>query len=207
MSPRPWLIVFAKAPRLGAAKRRLAREAGTLAAWRFYRRNSLDLLRRLGGDPRWGTVLAVTPDRDAAARFWPPELPRLAQGPGDLGHRMDRAMRRLPPGPVVLVGSDIPGIRRRHVAEAFRALGRADAVFGPAADGGYWLVGLRRCPRMPQLFEGVRWSSEHALADTLANLPRGMRHALLEELSDVDTAADLARIRASRRSRAPAAAG
>ncbi|WP_425283593.1 DUF2064 domain-containing protein [Methyloceanibacter stevinii] len=52
----------------------------------------------------------------------------------------------MPPGPVVLVGSDIPRISRAHIAEAFRLLGNADAVFGPAQDGGYWLVGFKRSP-------------------------------------------------------------
>ncbi|MGH6660397.1 MAG: DUF2064 domain-containing protein, partial [Rhodospirillales bacterium] len=77
------------------------------------------------------------------------------------------------------------------------ALGRADAVFGPAADGGYWLVGLRRRPRRLRLFEGVRWSSEHALADTLANLG-GRPHVLLETLEDVDDGAAYQRWRRQR---------
>jgi uncharacterized protein len=80
---------------------------------------------------------------------------------------------------------------------AFRALGRADAVFGPAADGGYWLVGLS--PRRPaRPFAGVRWSSEHALTDTLGNFP-GRRFARLRTLQDVDTAADYRAIVNARR--------
>jgi glycosyltransferase A (GT-A) superfamily protein (DUF2064 family) len=97
----------------------------------------------------------------------------------------------------VLVGSDIPGLSRADLAAAFRALGRADAVFGPAEDGGYWLVGFG--PRRPaQPFADVRWSTRHALADTLANFA-GRRIALLRSLRDVDTAADLAAIRRARR--------
>ena len=90
----------------------------------------------------------------------------------------------------VLVGSDIPGLGPADIAAAFHALGRADAVFGPAEDGGYWLVGLG--PRRPERpFAAVRWSTRHALADTLANF-RGRRLALLRRLRDGDTAADLA---------------
>ena len=104
----------------------------------------------------------------------------------------------------VLVGCDIPGLGRADIAAAFKALGRADAVFGPAEDGGYWLVGLG--PRRPPApFAGVRWSTEHALADTLANC-RGHRVALLRRLRDVDTAADLAALRRSRPGGAPSAA-
>ena len=107
---------------------------------------------------------------------------------------MQRIMASVPPGPLVIVGTDIPAIRAAHIAQAFRALGRHDAVFGPAADGGYWLVGL--APRRPaRPFAAVRWSTEHALADTLANFA-GRRVAMLRTLHDVDTAADLVRLRA-----------
>ncbi|MBX6741612.1 MAG: TIGR04282 family arsenosugar biosynthesis glycosyltransferase [Acetobacteraceae bacterium] len=187
------VIIFARAPRLGTVKRRLAREIGDLPALRFYRNQLAVLLRRLGRDRRWRTVLAVTPDR-AAAR-WPVRLPCLPQGRGDLGARMQRALSRH--RRAVLVGSDIPGVGPADIAGAFRALGRADAVFGPAEDGGYWLVGLG--PRRPERpFASVRWSSEHALADTLANF-RGRRLALLRRLRDVDTAADLMALRDGRR--------
>ena len=80
----------------------------------------------------------------------------------------------------------MPAIRRHHIAAAFKALGRHDAVFGPAADGGYWLVGLRRRPRFQDVFNRVRWSTEHALKDTLENLKPGQTHALLETLEDID---------------------
>jgi len=119
----------------------------------------------------------------------------IGQGGGDLGDRMDRVARALPPGPVVIVGADAPGLRPRHVADAFKALGRADAVFGPATDGGYWLVGMRRRPAMPDLFRNVRWSTRHALADTLANLGDGRTHVLLETLEDIDDGAAFARWR------------
>lgn len=186
---RNHLVVFAKAPRMGGVKRRLARDVGWVAATAFQRRAAATLLRRVGKDPRWTCWLAVTPDRDAKGRFWSRRLLRLAQGPGDLGRKMERPLKVLPPGPVVIVGTDIPDLRSRHVAAAFRVLGSHDAVFGPAADGGYWLVGLKRRPFLPVLFRDVRWSSEHALADTLAGLPRGFRVAFLETLADVDDGA------------------
>jgi len=194
MSPHRHLVVFAKAPRLGRVKSRLAGDIGVVAAWVFYRRTLAAVLRRLSGRGRWRGWIAATPDVWAArGAQWPAGWTVIPQGGGDLGERMDRAMRALPPGPVVIVGTDIPGLSRRHVEAAFRALGRHDAVFGPAADGGYWLVGLRRTPAVPRLFVGVRWSSEHALADSLANL--GSRHtvARLDVLEDVDDGAALVR--------------
>ncbi len=187
------LVIFARVPRLGAVKRRLARGIGARAALRFYVGQLATLLRATARDRRWRTVIAATPDH-APAR-WPMALPRVPQGRGDLGQRMLRAMR--PHRRCVLVGSDIPGITAADIAAAFRALGRADAVFGPARDGGYWLVGLG--PRRPAApFAGVRWSTRHALADTRANF-RGRRVAAVRRLRDVDTAADLAALRRSRR--------
>ena len=192
-------MVMARAPRLGTVKRRLARDLGAVAALRFYRSHTGALLRRLSPDPRWRLWLAVTPD--SAARdgrgLWPFDGTLVAQGGGDLGRRMGRLFENLPPGPLVMVGSDIPGIRGDHIAAAFRALGANDWVFGPAADGGYWLVGARRRPRIVTPFEGVRWSSEATLADTLANLG-GYDIGFVETLRDVDTADDLTALRGGR---------
>jgi len=169
-----------------------------VAAWRFHRITAARLLRRLGRSGhscQWCCWLAVTPDRDAqtvgrwAGRSWRV----VPQGPGDLGRRMGRVMAGLPPGPVVIVGADIPDIGASHVAEAFRWLGDHDWVVGPAEDGGYWLIGARRRPHLRLPFAGVRWGGAHALADTRAGLGRA-RVAELEVLSDVDRGADLARL-------------
>ncbi|MGC8469459.1 MAG: TIGR04282 family arsenosugar biosynthesis glycosyltransferase [Acetobacteraceae bacterium] len=182
------LVVFARAPRLDAVKRRLAREIGAWAALRFYRACLCGLLRALGGARPWRSLLALTPER---ARFAAPRgLARVRQGGGDLGARMAAAFAARPRRRLVLIGSDIPGVGAAEVRAAFRALGRASAVFGPALDGGYWLVGMgARRPSRP--FAGVRWSSPQALADTLANFP-SRRVALLPPRRDVDTLADLA---------------
>jgi uncharacterized protein len=190
------LIVMARAPVAGRVKTRLAAEVGVATALRFARHSLAALLQRVAADARWSATLAVTPDIAAASRLWPPGVRVMAQGDGDLGARMQRLLDRTPPGPVVIVGTDIPGIARAHIAAAFRALGRHDAVLGPAADGGYWLVGLRRRPRVLRPFRSVRWSTEHALGDTLANL-RGRSVARLPTLFDVDTPADLTRCAAS----------
>ncbi len=195
------LVVFVKAPRLGTVKRRLAADIGDLAAWRFYRDNAAGLLRRLGRDRRWRTWLAITPDRAAGAKgAWPAGIDCFPQGPGDLGRRMARSLRILPPGPVVIIGSDVPAIAPDHVAQAFAALGRCDAVFGPAPDGGYWLAGFRRRPPGFDPFRNVRWSSPHALADTLANLDRRWEVRLLDHLEDIDDGAAYARWRVARQS-------
>jgi rSAM/selenodomain-associated transferase 1 len=190
------LIIMAKSPRRGAVKRRLAGEIGEGAALRFYRSCLSHSLIRLASDPRWLTTLAVAPCQDRFSHAFPsrPGVQRLQQGRGDLGERMQLLFESLPPGPVIIVGSDIPAMHPSHIAQAFRLLGRADAVLGPARDGGYWLIGLRRSPRVLSPFAGVRWSTESALEDTLANLD-GSRIAFVATLSDVDTEQDLRRER------------
>jgi rSAM/selenodomain-associated transferase 1 len=196
---RPTLVVFVREPRPGRVKTRLAREIGAVEAAWWFRHASAALIRRLAGDRRWRTVLAVTPDAEGlASRAWAPGLLRAGQGPGDLGRRMTRFLRRepgtgLPPAPVAIVGADIPDLRPVHVLEAFRVLRRHEAVLGPATDGGYWLFGLRR-PVPRDLLSGVRWSTPHAMADTVARLS-GLSVGFAATLMDVDTAGDLAAVR------------
>src|SRR5205823_2404372 len=169
---RRHVVLFVRAPSLGGGKRRLAREIGDVATVRFERLMIALLLRRLARDRRWRLRIAVTPDKARRhARHWRRGVEAIGQGGGDLGIRMRRALAACPPGPVVLVGGDIPALGPRHVAAAFRVLGGHDLVFGPVEDGGFWLVGARRSPLFFGLFEGVRWSSPHALSDTLAWLP------------------------------------
>ena len=152
----------------------------------------LEILAFLPGFPGSGVVVAVLAfGRDRAVdghRFWPRPFNAIGQGPGDLGERMNRVFQDLPPGPVVLVGTDVPGIRAAHITDAFRALGNNDAVFGPARDGGYWLVGARRRPVVPDLFGGITWSTPRTLKDTLTKL-NGKKVALLDPLDDIDDGA------------------
>lgn len=188
---KPTLIVMVKEPRPGRVKTRLGRDMGmTAAAW-WFRHQSRRLLRRVE-DPRWQVVLAVSPDREGLqSRVWPAHLPRWAQGQGHLGDRMARMLRQAGGAPACVIGADIPGITRQEVARAFKALGAHDAVFGPAPDGGYWLIGLKHPARQPARFlQAVAWSSETAMKDSVATLP-DHRVATVSTLRDVDTIHDL----------------
>ncbi len=133
----PRLIIMAKSPKAGRVKRRLAGEIGATKATQFARACLSHTLLKLARDKRWRTVLAVAPDSETRAASWPrfaARVERLPQGPGDLGTRMQRLFRRLPPGPAIIVGSDIPGLSARaRSRKAFRRFGGADAVLGPAA--------------------------------------------------------------------------
>ena len=179
--------MFARVPRLGAVKRRLARDIGDRAALRFYAAMLRRTVRMLARDRRFLTVLAVTPDH-APAR-WPRGVALVPQGRGDLGQRMHRAISRRRRGRVVIVGTDIPAMTADDVARAFRLLGRAQACFGPARDGGYWLVGMSS--RRPSQPFSTRALVERIRAGGYAGEFYRRTVAMLRELRDVDTVTDL----------------
>lgn len=187
------VILFARAPRLGQVKRRLAAGIGDIAALAFYRITLRTVTRRLARDPRWRLIVAVTPD-GTRIRHLGRRIVQRDQGTGDLGVRMARALRPRRPDRVrsiVVVGSDIPEVSAPAVWRAFIALRRVDMVFGPASDGGYWLVGARRRPPEPRgLFADVAWSTATALADSIASVPRTLTVAQIDQLDDIDTRSD-----------------
>lgn len=180
------LVMFVKLPRVGRVKSRLAADIGLVPAWRFCRAVTGSHLQRLAARGCWHCWLALESwgERGGyglASRGWT----RLPQGGGDLGQRMGRILRRLPPGPVVIIGNDVPDLGPAHIETAFATLRRFDTVFGPAVDGGFWLFGVKSRYRQLPLFEQVRWSTRYALSDTLANLPR-QTVAFLDLLEDID---------------------
>ncbi len=190
---RGTVIIFVKAPVAGRVKTRLGREIGYGRAAALFRiMTQRTVAESLKGD--WRTMLAVDPPgaMHDSHTCWHPAAPRMAQGAGDLGARMAHAFHEALPGPVVIIGADAPAMRARHLRAAFAALKGAEAVFGPAEDGGYWLVGLARKRAAPELFNGVRWSTKHALKDTLKSLPVSFDVRMVDTLCDVDEAKDLA---------------
>lgn len=184
------LVIMVKEPNLGRVKTRLAKDIGKVEATWWYRHQTTQLLRKLSKG-NWKTNLAVSPDIEGqTSRVWPPSIHRVPQGSGDLGKRMTALFKNAEPGPVIIIGSDIPSVTRNHIEKGFRALERSDAVLGPSPDGGYWAIGLRRRNPAPEFLQDVRWSSANALDDTVASM-RGLDIAFIDELNDVDGAKDL----------------
>ena len=180
-----------KAPVAGRVKTRLVHEIGMTNATWWYRHQAARLLRRLR-DPRWHIVLAVAKaPNQPDPRIWPKELHRMDQGTGDLGQRMKRLLARFQTTPALIIGSDIPQIEKRHIAEAFKHLSKNQFVFGPSTDGGFWLVGAPRCASLPNsIFTNCRWSTEFALMDAMRSLSDRTSEDVAT-LSDVDDVNDL----------------
>lgn len=187
------LIVMARAPAYGVGKTRLARGVGKLEALRINRRLQAQTLR-VAVDPRWRTLLAVTPEGalNTYVSAWPHEVTRISQGRSDLGARLARVMRSVR-GPVAVIGTDSPGVRARDIAAAFKALGCAPVAIGPSGDGGFWILAARNGAKVARAFAGVRWSSAHTLGDLVERLRTP--HARVRVIDDVDDADDWRRLR------------
>jgi uncharacterized protein len=191
--PTTTLCIFVKPPVPGRVKTRLVpsvtpAEAAALAAAFFADTHALAhscgwarVVVACDGDP---SALALAAD----AEVWP-------QGSGDLGERMERILRRAlgDSTAAIAIGTDSPGLPRRFLDAARLHLASHDAVVGPCEDGGFYLLGLRRCPA--QLLHGLPWSVATTRAHTVERLlARGLTVAETEPWFDVDVAADLARL-------------
>ncbi|MCZ6710580.1 MAG: TIGR04282 family arsenosugar biosynthesis glycosyltransferase, partial [Gammaproteobacteria bacterium] len=129
------------------------------------------------------------------------QLPIVAQQGDDLGARMSHAIQTCldESGRVLVVGTDCPDMTSGYVQQAVTALHNHDLVLGPAEDGGYGLIGLRK--PAPSLFENMRWGTDTVLQVTLDRALRiGLSYELLTTIWDVDDAVDWDRFRASRSS-------
>ena len=191
MPVRNTLIVMAKTPSAGRVKTRLAADIGVSEALRFYRHQLAATCRALSHQAAWQLVLSRAPDHDRV-RVRTPVDRVIGQGRGGLGDRMQRLFDTCGQGPLIIIGADIPGITPLMIARAFHLLKGHDHVFGPASDGGYWLVGQRRTPRVTKAFDNVRWSSPYALNDTLKNLA-GSSVGYVDTLNDIDVGEDYIR--------------
>jgi rSAM/selenodomain-associated transferase 1 len=189
------VIVFAKAPLPGHAKTRLAVALGDAGAALLAERMMHATVDAAVAADVGPVQLCVTPDADHPAFAAAQQRHAITitdQGDGDLGERMARAFRRVlaSHGRALLIGTDAPQLDAAYLRAAAGALDGADAVLGPASDGGYTLVGLKR--PAPRLFLQMRWSHESVMSQTRQRLAQlQLRHAELPVLHDVDEPADL----------------
>jgi rSAM/selenodomain-associated transferase 1 len=191
------IAIFAKAPLPGLAKTRLAPALGMAGAAALAERLLHHAVAQAAAAALGPVTVWATPDASHPAfeRLLAQGHVRLAvQGKGDLGARMAAAFAQTladdPATPMLLMGTDAPALDARRLRQAAAALRRRPAVFVPALDGGYALIGLRS--PLPALFSDMVWSTPQVMADTRARMAAAaVAHAELPPVADIDEPADL----------------
>lgn len=196
MEPGPSVLVMAKAPRPGSVKTRLEPVLGPLGCARL---QAALLVRTvtIAQDVAPGSTCVAFDPPDAAGEMRalvPDGVRMFAQVSGDLGVRLAVATETVltwRPGPLVVIGTDAPTLTAKLLDRAATELRGHDVVFGPALDGGYYLVGLRQpCPEVFAIDPSL-WSGPEVLAASRAAAERaGLTVGLLPALRDLDTPAD-----------------
>lgn len=194
MVPDVTVAVFARAPVIGQVKTRLAQDLGAREALCVHRALLERTLAVVSAGAAWTAELWLAGDTDSMGEV---ALPVLAQVDGDLGQRMCASARDIVARGswVVIVGCDCPVMSVAYIGQAIAALERGhDVVFGPAEDGGYALIGLRRSH--PRLFDDIAWSTSSVLEQSLERAAElDLSVALLDMVWDVDTVEDWRRWR------------
>ena len=191
------LMVFTRYPSPGNTKTRMIPALGAEGAAELQRRlteHTMGQVRRLRERHNMDICVLFAGGDGARMREWlGRDVSYAPQGEGDLGERMRQAFCQAFDGGLpraVIIGTDCPGLTATVMQRAFEALRHSDVVFGPARDGGYYLIGLRRLA--PELFDAIDWGTESVLQQSLeAAERRGRAMMLLDPLYDVDRPGDL----------------
>lgn len=198
--PPQRLLVFARLPELGKVKTRLAADVGDARALEVYEAMLRDLLSGIGSStPELEIEVMWAPTEnangDALRRAFGPHATAMQTGEG-LGDRLSMALSERfffhRTEKIVVIGVDDPSLSRELIDHAFALLESVEYVLGPAADGGYYLLGCRALSFDPSVFQDIEWGTATVLGSTLqriATLERTV--ALLPRRQDIDTAADL----------------
>jgi rSAM/selenodomain-associated transferase 1 len=187
---RDLLLIFARNPALGKVKTRLAKSIGDENALQIYQhllKHTVSVTKGLKADKR-----VCYSENTVENDIWSNEIfQKTVQSGNDLGRRMQHAFQTaFEEGyqKVVIIGTDLLELKQTHIEEAFRKLDSCDCVFGPADDGGYYLMGMSEIK--PQLFMHKKWGTNTVLEDSLKDL-FGEKVCLLETLNDIDVVEDI----------------
>jgi uncharacterized protein len=193
------LIVFIKYPRPGFVKTRLSRHIGNERAAEVYKRTAEIVLTNTtfseSAKKTYDITIWFTPldDEQCIQRWLNFNGPLLPQEGNDLGARMVHALQRgFDDGykHVIIIGSDCPYISQTIITMSFAELDKNDVVLGPAYDGGYYLIGMKK--PIPDVFQDIDWSTDKVLHQTLDQLDSlHVAYAFLPVLRDIDTIEDL----------------
>jgi rSAM/selenodomain-associated transferase 1 len=191
--PEAMVCIFVKPPEPGAVKTRLIPELGperTAELAEAFLEDTVAMVRTLP----WAECIIAATKTFERSYFKPEEV--WLQSEGDLGERLEKVLRlALKRKPIVLaIGGDSPGLPAAYMERARQALKTADAVLGPSADGGFYLMGLKDCP--VGVLDGIQWSHSTTLASTVHKLEQfGMKTVLIDPWFDIDSHEDLERLR------------
>ena len=199
---RKHLIIFTRYPEPGTTKTRMIPELGAEGAADLQRRMTDHLVAKvktLMAQRSWAVEIRFEGGSERLMGDWlGPSFTYRRQGQGDIGRRMERALVdgfQNDATSIVIIGSDIPDISSAILQQAFEALKSNNLVLGPAADGGYYLIGLRKTDAYQvysELFQGINWGTNRVLSQTIAAANHlGIGHALLDTLPDIDRPEDL----------------
>jgi rSAM/selenodomain-associated transferase 1 len=185
------LIIFVRNPKLGKVKTRIAATLGESATLKVYEKlleHTVEITKTVNADK-----FVYYSDRIDYKDIWNEELYfKRQQQPGDLGERMRTAFEQmlLKYKKVIIIGSDCLELTSQLIEDAFEILKTGDIVVGPARDGGYYLIGMKKV--YPEIFSNKAWSTNTVLTETLRDIEQlGLTVVQLSVLSDVDEASDL----------------
>lgn len=196
MADRPIILLFVKAPIRGQVKSRLAAEVGDETALDLYKCFVQDIVGTLDGSGYPFRICFYPRDGEKeVAALLGGSYRIMSQEGNDLGERMENAFRRIfaeAYDRAILIGSDIPDLTAEVFRDALDSLGSDDVVIGPAADGGYYLIGFHKGSLFPPIFHKREWSTNRVFRETLELLrDASLRIHLAPEWGDVDRREDL----------------
>lgn len=180
------LLIFARTPEYGKVKKRLAIKLGNAKALDIHQRllaHTLEMVSNSG--LLYKVYLSAEPRSKQIFSY------KLQSG-ANLGERMNNALQTelAQNSKVCLIGSDCPTLTGNDIADAFKQLDVADVVIGPATDGGYYLIGMKK--PYPQLFSAIAWGTSSVLQDTLKKCAKsGLLVHQLRLLNDIDRPEDV----------------
>lgn len=188
-------IIFIKFPEAGRVKTRLGSTMGMEKAAKIYKQLAENAVNSIKS-AEYDLLIAIDPpEKSHEFKNWLGDYEFIEQGVGDLGEKMQNAFEyafKRGYTRCIVAGSDVPELNSETISAGFAALASHDTVFGKADDGGYYLVGINGSSEEFCIFSNMIWSIDTVLAETLKRLEtRGKTAALLNELCDIDTEADL----------------
>jgi len=190
------VLVFIRAPELGRVKTRLGKKMEAATVLRLYRCFVEDIIETLTKGGHDMLVFYMPPHKGSAIRAWLGDTVLVrAQTGKTLGDRMRNAFLDVFAGGVdqaVLMGSDLPDFDNRIIVEAFELLKERDLVIGPAKDGGYYLIGMRKNSFDNDVFSGIDWGTASVFRQTMQKIhAAGLNCHVLQSWQDIDTHDDL----------------